>query len=162
VRAALKELASALEEGKADVLGLFMVEELSKRGELDEPDVADNYVTFIASIFRSVRFGAASAHGRANLVQLNYLQEKGAFVYDEASGTYRVDLEKMKPAVEELARAVLKLQGDGDYEGLSRFNERYEVEGENLRRSLARLEGKGIPVDIVFEQGAEVLGLEGS
>jgi hypothetical protein len=160
VRDALKELASALEEAKADVLGLFMVAELARRGELESKDVSDNYVTFLASIFRSVRFGAAVAHGRANMTQLNYLEEKGAFTHDPSTGKYRVDLEKMESAIADLASAILKLQGDGDYEGLKAFNEKYQVIVPTLRESLDRLNGRGIPVDIVFEQGLPVLGLD--
>jgi hypothetical protein len=159
VRNALKERASAIEEAKADVLGLFMVEELGRRGELDDAELRDNYVTFLASIFRSVRFGSADAHGRANLMQLSFLEEKGAFLYDPETRTYRVELEKMGPAVRELAAVILKLQGDGDYEGLKRFQEKYQVVSPRLRESLDRVAEKGIPVDIVFEQGLEVLGL---
>ncbi|HUG43518.1 MAG TPA: Zn-dependent hydrolase, partial [Acidobacteriota bacterium] len=79
VREALREQASWVEEGKADVLGLFMVTWLHENGELSDGDLMDNYVTFLAGIFRSIRFGAASAHGRANLVRFNYFQEAGAF-----------------------------------------------------------------------------------
>jgi hypothetical protein len=159
VREALKEHASAIEEAKADVLGLFMIEELAKRGELTDTELRDNYVTFLASIFRSVRFGGAAAHGRANLMQLSFLEEKGAFVYDGEAKTYRVELEKMGPAVRELAAAILKLQGDGDYEGLARFQEKYMVVSSTLRESLDRVASKGIPVDVTFEQGLDVLGL---
>jgi len=159
VRSALKEHASATEEAKADVLGLFMVSELAKRGELDETDLRDNYITFLASIFRSVRFGAADAHGRANLIQLSFLEEKGAFIYDPETKTYRVELEKMAPAVRDLASILLKFQGDGDYEGLGRFQEKYQVVSPRLQESLDRVGAKGVPVDVVFEQGLEVLGL---
>ncbi|MGH9334711.1 MAG: dipeptidyl-peptidase 3 family protein, partial [Vicinamibacteria bacterium] len=159
VRAALKEQASALEEAKADVLGLFMVLELSKRGEIEGADMTDNYVTFLASIFRSVRFGSADAHGRANLMQLSYLEEKGAFAYDPSTKTYRVVVETMEPALSDLASTILKLQGDGDYEGLVRFNQKYQVVSPRLQESLDRVSERGVPVDVVFEQGAEVLGL---
>jgi hypothetical protein len=159
VRSALKEYASATEEAKADVLGLFMVKELAKRGELDDSELRDNYVTFLASIFRSVRFGAADAHGRANLMQLSFLEEKGAYLYDPETKTYRVELEKMEPAVRELASVILKFQGDGDYEGLRHFHEKYQVVSLRLQESLDRVAAKGIPVDVVFEQGLEVLGL---
>ena len=159
VRSALKEHASAIEEAKADVLGLFMIEELAKRGELDDTELRDNYITFLASIFRSVRFGGAAAHGRANLMQLSFLEEKGAFLYDPETKTYRVELEKMAPAVRELAAVILKLQGDGDYDGLARFQEKYQVVSPRLSESLDRVGAKGIPVDVVFEQGLEVLGL---
>ena len=159
VRQALQERASALEEAKADVLGLFMITELASKGELDDDSLDDNYVTFLASIFRSVRFGAASAHGRANLMQLSFLEEKGAFSYDADAGTYKVDLETMGDAVNELAGVILKIQGDGDYDGLGEFMETYQVVGDTLQQNLDRLGDEGIPVDVVFEQGADVLGL---
>jgi len=159
VRQALQERASALEEAKADVLGLYMITELARAGELDDENLDDNYVTFLASIFRSVRFGAASAHGRANLMQLNFLEEHGAFSYDADSETYEVDLDAMGDAVNELAGVILKFQGDGDYEGLGEFMETYQVVGDTLQQNLNRLGDEGIPVDVVFEQGVDVLGL---
>lgn len=159
VREALRDQAGALEEAKADVLGLFMISRLHAAGELPETELRDNQVTFVASIFRSVRWGAASAHARANLATFHFLRERGAFVRDEASGAYRVDFERMGPAVDELAGTILRLQGDGDYQAVSEFMaERGEL-GEPLNGDLERLAGAGIPVDIVFEQGLEILGL---
>ncbi|HSN52107.1 MAG TPA: Zn-dependent hydrolase, partial [Woeseiaceae bacterium] len=114
VREALLDVASSMEEGKADVLGLYMVIELLKAGELGEADIMDYYVTFMAGIFRSVRFGAASAHGKANMVRFNFFKEQGAFVRDPETGTYRVDAERMTQAMTELSRRLLTLQGDGD------------------------------------------------
>jgi len=159
VRQALQERASALEEAKADVLGLYMIGELAQRGELADDSLDDNYVTFLASILRTIRFGAADAHGRANLMQLNFLAEKGAFSFDADAGTYQVDLEAMGDAVNELAGVILTFQGDGDYEGLGEFNARYQVVDDTLQRNLDRLAEEGIPVDIVFEQGVDVLGI---
>ena len=86
VRTALRDLASAMEEGKADVLGLYMIKSLYEKGEIKEGELMDYYVTFVAGIFRSVRFGASSAHGRANMVRFNYFQDRGAFKRD-AGGT---------------------------------------------------------------------------
>ncbi len=158
VRSALKEHASALEEGKADVLGLYMVSELHDRGVLDsEQDLTDNYVTFLASIFRSVRFGSASAHGVANLIRFNFFQEQGAFSRDETSGTYRIDVEQLQKAMTELSGRILRLQGDGDYAAVAAFVDRYGVEDPSLRADLDRLASEGIPVDITFEQGLDVL-----
>lgn len=157
---ALQERASALEEAKADVLGLFMLSELHRQGELeDSTNLDDNYVTFLASIFRSVRFGVAAAHGRANLMQLNFLEERGAFSYDTESETYKVDLERMESAIRDLAGVILKFQGDGDYDGLGEFNAKYQVMTSVLEANLERLAREGIPVDVVFEQGLDVLGL---
>ena len=83
MRGALKEHASALEEGKADILGLYMVTQLLEKGAIDEGVVEDYFVTFMAGIFRSVRFGAASAHGKANMIRFNYFLEQGAFTRDD-------------------------------------------------------------------------------
>ena len=91
-----------MEEGKADILGLFLVTQLAEMGELGEKDLMDNYVTFMTSIFRSVRFGVASSHGKANMVRFYYFQEKGAFSKDEKTGEYRIDFEKMQQAMSDL------------------------------------------------------------
>ena len=131
-----------------------------QQGELDDStNLDDNYVTFLASIFRSVRFGTTDAHGRANLMQLNFLEEKGAFSYDAESETYKVDSERMKSAIRDLAGVILKFHGDGDYDGLGEFNAKYQVVTSVLEANLERLAREGIPVDVVFEQGLDVLGL---
>ena len=150
VRTALKERASALEEEKADILGLYMVQALEDGGHLDDEDVSHNYVTFLASLFRSVRFGAADAHGRANIASFNYLAQSGAFARDPATGRYRVDAEKFRDALNSLAEKILRLQGDGDYDGVGKFYEDYGQISPTLSADLARLRAKGIPVDVVF------------
>ncbi len=161
VREALKEHASALEEGKADILGLYMVLSLIKSNEYDAVP-ADHMVTFMAGIFRSVRFGASSAHGKANMIRFNFFQEMGAFTRDSATGTYRVDFAKMELAMAALSEAILKLQGDGDYKAVGGFVEKYGQVGSALQADLDRLSDAGIPVDIVFEQGLAVVGAGGS
>ena len=157
VRDALKDQASSLEEGKADVLGFYMVTRLHQKGELGQADLMDNYVTFLAGIFRSVRFGASSAHGRANMAAFNYFQDRGAFTRDDASGTYRVDFDKMTAAMNALSEQILRFQGDGDYAGVSAFNAKMGVIRPALQADLKRLASAGIPVDIIFEQGMSVL-----
>lgn len=157
VRQALREHASPMEEGKADILGLYMVKQLRDQGEITEGTLEDNYVTFLAGIFRSVRFGAASAHGQANMVRFNYFREAGAFSRDEATGTYRVDFEAMGRAVDELSRLILTLQGDGDYAGVDALMKEKGVVPPDLQAELDRLDGLGIPRDVVFEQGWSVL-----
>lgn len=160
VRGALKEYASALEEGKADVLGLYMIAELRKDNMIDEGRMKDNYVTFMASIFRSIRFGSSNAHGMANLIRFNYFKSKGAFTYDEKSKTYSVDFDKMDSAADSLSNKILTLQGDGDYEGVAQFVNKYGEIGDQLQQSLNRLSEQSIPVDVTFNQGKDVLGLE--
>jgi len=159
VRAALAEHASALEEGKADVLGLYMVTQLLERGEDTGAELMDHYVTFVASIFRSIRFGAASAHGKANLIRFNYFRDRGAFTRDDETGAYRIDPGKMKEAVDALSGEFLRIQGDGDYTAAAQLVADRAVIGDTLSADLARLAGAGIPVDVVFEQGLDVLGL---
>ena len=157
VRSALKEHASALEEGKADILGLYMIQQLHAKGELKE-DIKDNMVTFMAGIFRSVRFGASSAHGKANMIRFNFFKEKGAFTKNE-DGTFKVNFDKMEEAMTELSNLILTLQGNGDYEGVAKLVSDKGVISEALQTDLNRLSSANIPVDVVFEQGKDVLGL---
>lgn len=159
VRESLKEEAGALEEGKADVLGLYMINALAGMGELPDARLEDNFTTFLAGIFRSVRFGASSAHGRANVARFNYFREQGAFARDSATGTYRVDFDRMRTASDSLSAKILTLQGDGDYAGVQAFMQRYGSIGAELQADLDRLARAGIAVDVVFEQGVDVLGL---
>jgi len=158
VRDALKELGSGIEEGKADVLGLYMITRLHEQGELGGA-LEDYYTTFLAGIFRSVRFGAASAHGQANMLRFNFFADRGAFARD-ASGHYRVDMAKMRRAVDELSGVLLKLQGDGDYAGVAQLTTELGVVRPQLQADLDRLSSRAIPVDVVFTQGKAVLGLK--
>jgi len=157
VRTALKEHSSALEEGKADILGLYMIQQLIDKGELTN-DLKDNMVTFMAGIFRSVRFGASSAHGKANMVRFNFFKEKGAFERN-VDGTYKVDFEKMQSAMKELSNLILTLQGNGDYDGVANLVVEKGLISPDLQADLDRLGEANIPVDVIFEQGKEVLGL---
>ena len=159
VRQALKEHASALEEGKADILGLYMVQRLREMGEISDGELMDNYVTFLAGIFRSVRFGASSAHGRANMIRFNYFSEAGAFSRDETSGTYRVNVAEFEHAVKDLSNDLLVLQGDGDYDKVAVFVAEKGNVSAQLQADLNRLDAISIPVDIVYQQGREVLDL---
>ncbi|MEA1897204.1 MAG: Zn-dependent hydrolase [Bacteroidota bacterium] len=159
VRKALKDQYSALEEGKADILGLFLITQLAEMGELGEKDLMDNYVTFMTSIFRSVRFGVASSHGKANMIRFYYFQEKEAFTKDEASGTYRIDFDRMQAAMNDLAAEILIIQGNGDYEKAKEMVENMGFIREELQKDLDRISEAGIPRDIRFIQGLEVAGL---
>lgn len=158
VREALRENSSALEEGKADVLGVYMVTKLLESGDLKEGVLEDYYITFMAGIFRSVRFGASSAHGKANMIRFNFFKEQGAFTRGD-NGQYRVNMDKMKAAIEALSRKILTLQGDGDYAAAAKFADDMGFVGETLKADLDRVNQQGIPTDIVFEQGVKVLGL---
>ncbi len=157
VREALLEHYSPTEEGKADVVGLHMVKRLFERGELTDGTLEDHFVTFLAGIFRSVRFGAASAHGRANMVRFNFFREAGAFTRDPGTGTYRVNFDAMSRAIDDLSALILTLQGDGDYRGVDDLMREMGNVPPELQADLDRLDTLGIPRDIVFEQGVEVL-----
>ena len=158
VRTALQEQYSWLEEGKADVLGLYMVTGLLKKGEL-EGDIKDFYTTYMAGILRSVRFGASSAHGKANMQCFNFFQEKGAFERS-AQGTYKVNYDKFAAAMNELSAVVLALQGNGDKAAVEKAQKERGIIKPELQADLNKLAQKGIPVDVIFEQGVDVLGMK--
>lgn len=159
VRDALKEKYSSFEEAKADILGLYMTTKLIEKGELTEMGVEDCFVTYMAGLIRSVRFGAASAHGKANMMCFNYFEDKGAFQRDD-SGTYKVDFDKFRAAMNEWAAMVLKFEGDGDYAGAKAYLETHGQVRTTLHSDIERLKSASIPVDIVYDQGVTVLGLK--
>lgn len=158
VREALQEQYSWLEEGKADILGLYMVSSLLKKGEL-EGDIKDYYTTFMAGILRSVRFGAGEAHGKANMLCFNFFNKRGAFERT-AKGRYKVNYEKFELAMNDLSREILTLQGNGDKAAVEKVQKEMAVVQNDLQSDLDRLSKKGIPVDVIFEQGLSVLGLK--
>lgn len=158
VKAALKEQYSWLEEGKADILGLYMVTGLLKKGELTG-DIKSYYTTFMAGILRSVRFGASEAHGQANMQCFNYFEEKGAFLRT-ANGTYKVDFTKFEAAMNGLSNLILTLQGNGDKAAVEKVQKEKALISPTLQSDLDRLSKKGIPVDITFEQGVDILGVK--
>jgi hypothetical protein len=158
VRDALLEQHSALEEGKADILGLFMIKYLHDKGEL-EGDMMDYYTTFMASIFRSVRFGASSAHGKANMIRFNFFENFKAFEKDETTGFYKINPEQMEKATQALCDLILTIQGDGNIKAAEKLINEQGIISPDLQSDLDKLAKKGIPVDVVFRQGIEVLGL---
>jgi len=157
VRASLQEQSSWLEEAKADILGLYMVTKLVEKGELPGP-IENYYTTFMAGILRSVRFGAGEAHGKANMLAFNYFEEKGAFV-KTAAGHYKVDYPKFASAMNGLSNLILTLQGNGDKAGVATLQKEKAVVKPDLQADLNKLQQKGIPVDVTFEQGLKALGL---
>ena len=156
VHSALGNQYNAIEEAKADVLGLFLITKLAEMGEYTTTELIDNYTTFMAGIFRSVRFGAASAHGKANMLTFNYFQNEGAFTRNE-QGLYAIDFDKMKMAVEKLASDILIHQGDGDYEAVKAWIGELSVIHPELQADLDKVNEAGIPVDIYYNMGPEVL-----
>ena len=153
-RLELKELYSAIEEAKADVTGLFalqyMMDHAKRMGvdnilKSDEAAQRQLYVTYLASSFRSLRFGLNDAHGKGMAMQFNYFSVKGAFV-EHADGTFSVDVEKMKSAVRDLDHDLLTLEAEGDYAGARKMLDDLGVMRPDLSKALSRLEG--IPTDI--------------
>ncbi len=158
VRRALMEQQSTMEEGKADILGLYMITWLSDEGELPDAELMDYYVTFVASTFRSIRFGASSAHARSDMVRFNFFRAYDA-ITREPDGRYRVHFERMQQAMNALATQLLVIQGNGDVEAARELEKSLGGITPQLQADLDGLAAAGIPVDVVFEQGPEVLGL---
>ena len=159
VRDALKDNYTSIEEGKADILGLFCITKLAEWGVIQNKDLMDNYVTFIAGIFRSCRFGAASAHGKANMMQFAHFIESGAITRDADKGYYTIDFEKMKKDIEIIAGEYITLEGDGDYDKASQLIAAKGIVSPILQKDLDRIAQAGIPKDIYFQQGLQTLGL---
>jgi hypothetical protein len=159
VRDALKEKYSSFEEAKADILGLYMVTNLIEKGEMTGISVDDCFATFMAGFLRSVRFGASSSHGKANMMCFNYFEDRGAFERTK-DGFYKVNPEKFRKTMNEWAARVLIFEGDGDYQGATAYLDKNGKIRPGLQSDLDRLKTAKIPVDIVYEQGVQVLGLQ--
>jgi len=146
------------EEAKADILGLFMVMKLIERGEITNITKEDAVVTYIAGILRSVRFGAASSHGKANMMCFNYFEKEEAFTRNE-NGQYVIDFDKAYQAMNHWAALIIETQGTGNFE----FAQQYRSENggitETLQADLDKVNQASIPRDIRFNQGIKVLGL---
>ena len=147
---AMGDQKTSWEEAKADILGLFMVRELIKMGEITDITEEESVATFIAGIVRSVRFGFASSHGKANMMCYNYMEDHGAFTRNE-EGKWVIDFEKAAAAVDSWASLILETQATGNFE----FAQSYAAEHASIREALAadiqKVNGAGIPRDITFD-----------
>ena len=146
VRQQMKELGSALEEAKADVSGLFMLQYLIDHGIVEKSVEEPLYVTFLASTFRTLRFGSQEAHGKGMVLQFNYITDEGGFVYDTARGTFSVDYTRVKGAVRKLTAEIMTIQAEGDYQKAKALLDKYSTVRPNVQKFLDSL--TGIPVDI--------------
>jgi hypothetical protein len=146
VRMQLKVLYSAIEEAKADITGLWALQYLMDHGMVEKSMERSLYTTFLASCFRSVRFGITEAHGKGIALQFNYLTDEGAFKFDERTGTFQVDETRIKAAVTKLTREILTLQAEGSYDKAKAMLDKYGVIRPPMQRALARL--GDVPVDI--------------
>ena len=159
LREALKNQYSAWEEAKADVCGLFLVQTLIEKGEITDCTVDDAYITFIAGLLRSVRFGATEAHGIANIMCYNYFLKCGAFSKN-AQGKYVVDVEKAKEAMAGWAAFILQIEGDGAYEQAKAYAAEHGKISADLQKDLDAINSNNIPLDITYNQGLSALGLQ--
>jgi hypothetical protein len=145
-RAALKELHSAIEEAKADITGLWAMQYLIDKGAIDASMQSSMYTTFLASAFRSVRFGINEAHGKGIALQFNYLMDEGAIAHDEKTGKFEIVTSKIRPAVTKLTAELLTLEAEGSYAKADALLKKYAVVRPAMEKSLAQL--GAIPVDI--------------
>ena len=157
-RQALGAQYSAWEEAKADVCGLFLTEQLIERGLITNSTIAQNYITFIAGILRSVRFGATEAHGVANIMCYNYFEKAGAFTRN-ADGKYVINVEKAREAARSWAALIIAMEGEGDMTAAKAYSDQNGKIGEALQKDLDAIRDANIPRDIIYKQGADVLGL---
>jgi hypothetical protein len=146
VRQQLKELYSSIEEAKADITGLWALQYLIDKGVVDRQMERSIYTTYLASCFRSVRFGLTEAHGKGIALQFNYLMDEGAFNMDERAGTFSVNSAKVKDAVRKLTHDILTLQAEGSYEKAKAMLDKYAVVRPPMQKALDRLHD--VPVDI--------------
>lgn len=146
VRQAMRELSSAFEEAKADISALFALQYLIEKGAIEKSTEEQMYVTYLAGVFRSVRFGINESHGKGMAFQFNYLLDAGAFAYDSSRGVFGVDFARIKPAVRELTGLIMTVQAQGNYAKAKELLEKYAVVRPSMQHALDNL--KGIPVDI--------------
>ncbi len=159
VKDALKDYYPTMNSLKADILNLFLITKLHEKGVIKEVELLDNYVIFMANVLRSVRFGATYSQGSSNIICFNVLQEMGAFSRDEKTGTYSVNFDKMKEAINNFSSTIMKILAEGDYDAAKELIDNKGNMQPELQKDITRISSAGIPTDIVFEQGAEVLGL---
>ena len=143
----LKELYSAVEEAKADILGLWNCQFMIDKGVFPKELEKNIYISFLASIFRSIRFGIDSAHGGANAIQMNFILEKEGFLYDEKTVRFRVNPDKIRDAVKQLAHELLLIQALGDYDRAKQFIDKYRNISSPVKQALDKI--TDVPTDIM-------------
>ncbi|MGI8919496.1 MAG: dipeptidyl-peptidase 3 family protein [Pyrinomonadaceae bacterium] len=146
VRKQLKELSSAFEEAKADITGLWALQYLIDKGVVEKEMERSLYTTFLASAFRSVRFGITEAHGKGIAMQFNYLTDEGAIEVDEKAGTFSINDAKVKEAVRKLTNEILTIQAEGSYDKAKAMLDKYAVIRPPMQRALDSLQT--VPTDI--------------
>ncbi len=150
VKDALKDFYNIARNIHDDVMRLFLLTKLSENKDL-KVNLKSNYVTYLADMFRSIRFGTAHSQARAAIINLNFFLKKGAIIKDEKTGKYHIDFEKMKKAVEEQTKNILTIEGNGDYNALKNMYREYSTVSDDVKKDIERVNNSNIPVDILFE-----------
>ena len=146
VRLQLKDRYSSIEEAKADVTGLWALQYLIDKDVVDKSMQRTLYTTYLASMFRSVRFGITEAHGRGVAMQFNYFTDEGAIKYDDRTGRFSVDESKIREAVRKLTSELLTIEAEGSYEKAAAILDKYSVIRPPMKSALDEL--MNVPVDI--------------
>ena len=146
IREAIGGDFAALEEAKADVVGMVCLKWLADHGAITKDQLSEDYISYVAGNFRTIRFGIAEPHGRGEMMEFSYLLERGAVAYDQATGRYAVVLEKMPVALASLAKELLEQEATGDRSRTAAWFAKYAVLPEHLKKAFERV--SDIPVDI--------------
>lgn len=157
VRDALKDCYTVADIVKSYALTLFLAERLFEVGEIKN-DLTDNYITFVANILRVIRLGESSSYAKANLICFNYLTDNDAIIFNSNS-TITINYEIMRLVINDLSKKIIIMQGDGNYDEISSFIEKYNVKTEGINQLLDIIDENDIPKDIAFEQGINQLKL---
>ncbi|WP_282125336.1 Zn-dependent hydrolase [Marinifilum flexuosum] len=157
VKDALKEHYNVINELKNDVLRMYLLNQVHDMRQIEEIDMLDNYVTYMADVFRSIRFGVTDAQGVANMIRFYYFQEHEAFKYHKNTGTYKINDYKMEKAIESLAKMVLEIQGNGDYAAADKLIKDKGYIRNELLQDLYRIQRAKIPKDLTYDQGEKVI-----
>ncbi len=146
IRESIGPTYAGLEEAKADIVGLFALNWLMEKGVVPKEKAQEFYASHVAGIFRTVRFGVAEAHGRAEMMEFNYFVEQGAITYDQKTGKYAIDFTKMQTAIASLAKELLEIEATGDRNRAEQWFKKYDSMPSELKSALASV--KDVPVDI--------------
>ena len=137
---------SPLEEAKADVVGLYSLAYLMKEGVVDPNGARNYYVSFLGSLFRSIRFGLDEAHGKAAAISLNYLLANGGINYDETSNKWSIDFDNFEEGIKKLSSDLMILEGDGDNEKVEAFFDKWTKETPQITKAFETVEDIAIDV----------------
>jgi hypothetical protein len=149
IREAIGPVYSGLEEAKADVVGMFGLKWLVDRGALPKDRLEEYYASYVAGIFRTLRFGTGEAHGRAEMMEFNYLTQEKAITRD-AAGKYVIDYARMPTALAQLAKELLEIEATGDRARAENWFKRYDVMPADLKSALEKTNDVPVDVDPVF------------